>query len=61
MRTIREVAGSELVCASAGTETFELREPTRSSGGWRPRVTVRVPGSDDNIALFHPGWMSGGT
>ena len=86
MRTIRDVAGSELVWVAVGTERFELRagddiaarlQWKRSSlavgetaeqqwtfkreGIWRPRVTVRAPGSDANIALFHPGWMSGGT
>jgi len=87
MRTIREVAGNELVwVATEQNETFELRAGDevvgtlqwkgsslaagetadqrwtfKREGIWHPRVTVRVPGSDSNIALFHPGWISGGT
>ena len=87
MRTIREVAGTELVWVATGkAEAFELRSgdevvgtlqwkgsslaigetgdqqwTLKREGIWHPRVTVRVLGSDANVALFHPGWMSGGT
>jgi hypothetical protein len=33
----------------------------KRQGFWHPRVTVRVAGSDADIALFHPHWASGGT
>ena len=88
MRTIREVAGQELVWVQPARmkQSFELRAGDevvatlrweRSSlatgetagqqwtfkreGFWHPRITVRVPGSDDNVALFNPGWTGGGT
>jgi len=33
----------------------------KRQGFWHPRVTVRVAGSDDDIATFHPHWTGGGT
>jgi hypothetical protein len=33
----------------------------KREGFWHPRVTVRVPDSDDNTAIFQPSWSGGGT
>lgn len=33
----------------------------KRQGFWQPRVTVRVPGSDTDIAVFRPHWAGGGT
>jgi hypothetical protein len=33
----------------------------KRQGFWQPRVTVRVPGSDDDLAVFRPHWTGGGT
>ena len=33
----------------------------KRQGFWQPRVTVRVPGSDADVAVFHPHWAGGGT
>jgi hypothetical protein len=33
----------------------------KREGFWHPRITIRVPGSDDNVATFQPGWAGGGT
>lgn len=33
----------------------------KRQGFWHPRVTVRVPGSDMDIATFRPHWAGGGT
>ena len=33
----------------------------KREGFWHPRITVRVPGSEDNVAVFNPGWTGGGT
>ena len=33
----------------------------KRQGFWQPRVTVRVPGSDADIAVFRPHWAGGGT
>jgi hypothetical protein len=33
----------------------------KRQGFWHPRITVRVPGSDADIAVFHAHWASGGT
>jgi hypothetical protein len=32
----------------------------KREGFWQPRVTVRVPGSDTDIAVFRPRWTGGG-
>jgi hypothetical protein len=88
MRTIREVAGQELVWVQparmkqnfelragdevvatlrwersslAAGETSEQKWTFKREGFWHPRITVRVPGSDDNVALFNPRWTGGGT
>jgi hypothetical protein len=88
MRSIAEVAGSELlwVQPSMMHQAFELRAGDevvatlafqRSSlataqtaeqswtfkreGFWHPHVTARVADSDQNLAVFRPHWMGGGT
>jgi hypothetical protein len=33
----------------------------KREGFWQPRVTVRVPGSDADVAVFRPHWAGGGT
>jgi hypothetical protein len=33
----------------------------KRQGFWQPRVTVRVSGSDADVALFWPRWAGGGT
>jgi hypothetical protein len=33
----------------------------KRQGFWHPRVSVRVAGSDSDIAMFHPHWTGGGT
>jgi hypothetical protein len=48
--------------ASLATGETENQSWTfKREGFWHPRVTVRVAGSDDNIATFQPGWAGGGT
>jgi hypothetical protein len=32
----------------------------KREGFWHPRITVRTPGSDANLALFNPHWSGGG-
>jgi hypothetical protein len=41
--------------AAGGHWTFKRQ------GFWQPRVTVRTPGSDADLAVFHPRWVGGGT
>jgi hypothetical protein len=45
----------------AGGEMGGQRWTFKREGFWHPRVTVRVPGSEANVALFHPSWTRGGT
>lgn len=33
----------------------------KREGFWHPQVTVRVAGSDANVAVFKPAWTGGGT
>jgi hypothetical protein len=33
----------------------------KRQGFWQPRVTVRVSGSDADVAVFRPRWAGGGT
>ena len=33
----------------------------KRQGFWQPRVTVRVPGSEVDVAVFRPHWAGGGT
>jgi hypothetical protein len=32
----------------------------KREGFWHPRITVRVAGSDDDVAVFSPRWAGGG-
>ena len=32
----------------------------KRQGFWRPRVTVRIPGSEVDVAVFQPHWTGGG-
>jgi hypothetical protein len=32
----------------------------KRQGFWQPRVTVRIPGSDADVAVFRPHWAGGG-
>jgi hypothetical protein len=45
----------------ASGEAADQRWTFKREGFWHPRVTVRVPNSDANVAVFHPGWTRGGT
>jgi hypothetical protein len=42
-------------------ETADRRWTFKREGFWHARVTVRVPGSDANVAVFDPSWTRGGT
>lgn len=33
----------------------------KREGFWHPQVTIRMPGSDANVAVFKPAWAGGGT
>lgn len=39
-------------------ETAQGQWSFKRQGFWRPRVTVRQPGSDADIAVFEAGWSS---
>ena len=61
-------AGDEVVgslnwqrASLAAGETADQSWTFKREGFLHPQVTVRVPGSDDNVALFHPRWAGGGT
>jgi hypothetical protein len=61
-------AGDEVVAtlrwersSLATGETSEQTWTFKREGFWHPRITLRVPGSNDNMALFNPGWTGGGT
>jgi hypothetical protein len=41
-------------------ETANQSWTLKREGFWHPRITVRVPPSEDNIATFAPGWAGGG-
>jgi hypothetical protein len=41
-------------------ESGDHRWTFKREGFWHPRVTVRLPDSDDNAAIFQPGWAGGG-
>ena len=45
----------------AGGEMAGQRWTFKREGFWHPRVTVRVQGSESNVALFQPNWTTGGT
>ena len=42
-------------------ETADQTWTFKREGFWHPRITVRLPGSEDNVATFQPGWAGGGT
>lgn len=48
---------SSLATGEAAGQSWTFKR----EGFWHPRITVRVPGSDANVALFSPGWAGGGT
>lgn len=45
----------------ATAETAEQQWTFKREGFWHPQVTVRLPDSDDNVAVFKPSWMGGGS
>lgn len=45
----------------AAGETAEEQWTFKREGFWHPQVTVRVAGSDANVAVFKPAWTGGGT
>ncbi len=58
-----EVFGT-LVWARMSLATCETADGSwtfKREGFWHPRITVRLVGSDDNVALFSPNWGGGGT
>jgi hypothetical protein len=58
-----EVVGT-LVWARMSLATGETADGSwtfKREGFWHPRVTVRLAGSEDNIAQFSPNWGGGGT
>ena len=40
-------------------ESGEQRWTFKREGFWHPQITVRVPGSEDNVAVFKPSWVGG--
>jgi len=63
LRAGEEVVGTlrwERASLATG-ETANQSWTFKREGFWHPRITVRVAGSDDNIATFQPGWAGGGT
>lgn len=63
-------AGEEVLATLRWTTAFgSLAEATTAEGQWtfkrvgfwRPQVTVRVPGSETNLAVFEPSWTGSGT
>jgi hypothetical protein len=63
LRAVEEVVGTMAFARSSlATGTTAGQEWTfKREGFWHPQVTVRVAGSDDNIATFKPSWGGGGT
>lgn len=43
------------------SDTADQRWTFKREGFWHPRVTVRVPGTDVNLAIFYTSWKKGGT
>jgi len=63
LRAGDEVAGSlrwERSSLATG-KTADERWTFKREGFWHARVTVRVPGSDANLAVFDPSWTRGGS
>ena len=44
----------------ATAESGEQRWTFKRQGFWHPQVTIRLPDSEDNLAVFKPAWMGGG-
>jgi hypothetical protein len=42
------------------SDTANERWTLTREGFWHPRVTVRAPGSDADVAIFHTSWKKGG-
>jgi hypothetical protein len=45
----------------ASAETAGQKWTFKREGFWHPQVTIRVPGSDSNVAVFKPAWTGGGS
>lgn len=45
----------------AQAETTDARWTLKRVGFFNPRVTVRAPGSETDLAVFHPDWVANGT
>jgi hypothetical protein len=55
------VATLQFARASLATaETAEQKWTFKREGFWHPQITVRMPGSDINVAVFKPAWTGGG-
>ena len=51
----------EKLCGSLATAAVASQNWTfKREGFLHPRVTVRAPNSDVNLAVFHPSWSGGG-
>ena len=48
---------SSLATGESGDERWTFKR----EGFWHPQITVRLPDSEDNVAVFKPSWMGGGT
>ena len=44
----------------AAGDTSNQHWTFKRQGFWHPQVTIRIPGSDSNWALFKPSWSGGG-
>jgi hypothetical protein len=51
-----ESAFGSLASAEVASQSFTLKR----EGFLSPRVTVRAPGSEANLVVFHPKWTGGG-
>jgi hypothetical protein len=63
LRAADEVAGS-LRWERASLARAELADGQwtfKRTGFWHPRITVRLPGSETDLALFTPTWSGGGS
>lgn len=57
-----EVASLRFECATLARALTAGQEWTfQREGFWHPQVSIRVAGSDDNVAVFKPSWTGGGT
>jgi hypothetical protein len=45
----------------ANGEAAQQQWTFKREGFWHPQVTIRVAGSDTNMAVFKPAWTGGGT